>query len=319
MRIWILIFVVISFELQAQLLPLYSNLNQNNAAYHPAYAGMDHSLSITGTFRSQWSGIIGAPTHRLLSANFPLYVANGGIGVVFESSNTGLRSLNKFKMQYSYQLELGSEILGLGAGLGFMNLRMDGNNYRTPTGSYQDGNFIDHNDNVLTTGIENSGTLGIEAGIYFQGEQFEVGTTISNLNRPVFKFNEFENSINPSISFTSHFRKAINKEWTSISSLLVVSDFETLQSVFTTGFLLRELFFISGGLRGFNRKNGDGMILQSGLKISENWKMLYSYEIGLSGIGRTSSGSHEIGINYNLNKAFGRGIPPRIIYSPRFL
>lgn len=319
MKNWFLLVLISSHGLFAQLNPIYTNLNQNNAAYHPAYAGLDHSLSITGTFRSQWSGIPGAPNQRLLSAHFPLYIASGGIGVVFESSITGLRSMNKFRLQYSYQKQIGSGIIGIGAGIGFMNLKMDGNSYRTPTGTYQDGSIFDHQDYVLTNGFENAGALGVETGAYYQGTNFETGITLSNLNQPVFKFNEYQSSLLPILSFTSHYRKEINKEWTSISSLLAVTDFRVAQTIITSGFLFKENFLISGGFRGFSKTTADALIFQAGVKISENWKMLYSYEIGMNGIGRASAGSHEIGINYNLNKSFGKGIPPRIIYSPRFL
>jgi type IX secretion system PorP/SprF family membrane protein len=319
MKLWHSLFLFFPLGLFAQLSPLYTNLSQLKSAYHPAYAGMEYSFSMTGTFRSQWSGIPGAPSQKLLAVHFPLYLAGGGIGIVMESNTTGLRTFNKFSGQYSFHKALGRSVLGLGGSISLLNLRFDGNRFRTPTGSYNDGIFIDHNDAVLTTGFEQSNSISFEAGIYYQSADFEAGITLANFNQPTFQFTDFASPINSVLTISSQYSKEINNDITSISSALLISDLISIQSIFLTGFVLKENFQISGGFRGYNKNSMDGFIAQTGLKISENWKMLYSFELGLSGIGRASGGSHEIGINYNLNKSFGRGIPPRIIYSPRFL
>ena len=45
----------------------------------------------------------------------------------------------------------------------------------------------------------------------------------------------------------------------------------------------------------------------------------YAYDYTTSNFGQFNSGSHEIMINYNLNKVIGNPLPARIIYNPRFL
>jgi hypothetical protein len=39
----------------------------------------------------------------------------------------------------------------------------------------------------------------------------------------------------------------------------------------------------------------------------------------MSGLQEVTDGSHEVMLNFNLNKPIGKGKPPKIIYNPRFL
>ena len=60
-------------------------------------------------------------------------------------------------------------------------------------------------------------------------------------------------------------------------------------------------------------------INNEGWKANENVMIAYSYDVPLSALSTVNTGSHEIMINYNLNKVIGNPLPARIIYNPRFL
>ena len=55
------------------------------------------------------------------------------------------------------------------------------------------------------------------------------------------------------------------------------------------------------------------------LTFNEHYTLSYAYDIGLSALRGSHEGTHEILLNYNLNKLIGAGLPPKIIYNPRFL
>jgi hypothetical protein len=59
--------------------------------------------------------------------------------------------------------------------------------------------------------------------------------------------------------------------------------------------------------------------MMAGMKVTQNVTIAYAYDLPISGLSATNLGSHEIMLNYNLNKVFGAGVPPKIIYNPRFL
>lgn len=78
---------------------------------------------------------------------------------------------------------------------------------------------------------------------------------------------------------------------------------------------------IIGGLnfRGFSPGSIDALGIIVGTGIGKNYRLIYSYDIGLSGLRKYHQGSHEITLSYNLKKLIGMGLPPRIIYNPRDL
>ena len=67
-------------------------------------------------------------------------------------------------------------------------------------------------------------------------------------------------------------------------------------------FRYNENIFFGGGLRGYNTNSLDAVSMIAGFKLSENVTLGYGYDFTLSNINLVSNGSHEIQINYNLNK-----------------
>jgi hypothetical protein len=78
---------------------------------------------------------------------------------------------------------------------------------------------------------------------------------------------------------------------------------------------------IFGGvsLRGYGKNSFDAAVLFAGMKLNDNLSVAYAYDIGLSALNQIHRGSHEIVLNFNLNKVIGDGLLPKIIYNPRFL
>ena len=56
-----------------------------------------------------------------------------------------------------------------------------------------------------------------------------------------------------------------------------------------------------------------------GTKINPKYSISYSFDTGLSAIKYTNEGTHELRMTYNLNKVISTGLPPKIIYNPRYL
>jgi len=72
------------------------------------------------------------------------------------------------------------------------------------------------------------------------------------------------------------------------------------------------------GFRGYSGNSIDALTVFMGLKISEHLSIAYGFDVTLSALNAVSSGSHELVLKYNLNKLVGVGLPPPVIYSPRF-
>jgi hypothetical protein len=79
--------------------------------------------------------------------------------------------------------------------------------------------------------------------------------------------------------------------------------------------------FVTGGLsvRGYSQNTLDALVIFGGLKLSDHLTIAYAYDLTLSALNQASSGTHEVMLKYNLNRIIGAGLPPRVIYNPRFL
>ena len=69
-KAFLILFVLISFQLEAQQDPQFTQYMYNTITVNPGYAGSRGHLSILGMHRSQWVGINGAPRDGNIVRNF---------------------------------------------------------------------------------------------------------------------------------------------------------------------------------------------------------------------------------------------------------
>jgi len=100
---------------------------------------------------------------------------------------------------------------------------------------------------------------------------------------------------------------------------MLKSDLQETQVEISTLVKYNDNIFGGASFRGYNNNTIDAAAFLAGIKLSEKITLAYSYDLTLSSYNSVSTGSHEILINYNLNRKIGAGIPPRIIHNPRFL
>ena len=73
------------------------------------------------------------------------------------------------------------------------------------------------------------------------------------------------------------------------------------------------------GLRGYNKHSIEGLNIILGMQLSKHLRVTYSYDYGLNSLQTLSEGSHELGMNYNLQKLISWGLPPKNNIQPRNL
>ena len=102
-------------------------------------------------------------------------------------------------------------------------------------------------------------------------------------------------------------------------SVLVKSDINQIQTDFSTIITYNDNIFGGATFRGYDSNSIDAIVVIVGMNISSKLRLGYSHDLTLSPLSTVNTGSHEIMLNYNLNKKIGAGIPPKIIYNPRYL
>lgn len=318
-----LVFVITSLSIAwAQQPQQYSLYMLNPFQVNPAYAGLDHSISATGVFRKQWVNLPGSPSQQHLNVHAPLYFLSGGIGLNFENETIGAEQTIQATLAYNYQIAVGKiGILSAGFSGGLLQKTLDGSVLRTPDGEYVDGNTIDHQDGTLSTGVESGQVPVFQAGLYFQSETFEIGIAAKNLVESSLNLSADIVNFNLKRTYfaTAAYRLDVGDRLTLRPSIMLKSDLVEHQMDFSLLIQYNDNIFIGSSFRGYTQTSRDAVVLLMGLKLNDKIKLAYAYDLTISSLRNVSTGSHEIMLNYNLNKPIGKGKLPGIIYNPRFL
>lgn len=318
-----LIFIILSilyfYKVNGQQPTQYTLLNYNMFAINPAYAGKEGSLSANLSIRQQWSNLQGMPQSQSLNAHLPINSINSGVGINLESDNAGLQQALQAALSYCYDVRLGKNaILALGVRGGVIQMNWNGGAIRTPDGNYQ--NTTEHKDNILGANSFNGQAPLLDLGALFQSKIIKIGFGVKNLT---------ENSINYTINngkirlvtnyfFTFAAEFNISNNLILTPSVLFKSDVIENQTDINISAQLFEKFIIGTGYRGYSKNTNDAINIIGGIRLNEKIKLFYAYGLTMSPLKNASTGSHELLLQYNLNKPIGKGIPEKVIYNPRY-
>jgi len=290
----------------------------NQYQYNPAYGGLDYSLSGSVHVRNQWQGLEQGPSSVLVNCHLPFYVWNGALGVQISSRDLGVFHYREATASYNYVLDLGNALWSNGARVGLSQLGIDGTAIITPDGVYTGGS-VNHNDPLLpNSSIAGSG-LSWQIGTYYKSDRLEMGGTLQGL--PGNNIGVGSVTFNRSLHVTAfgQYRFQIFGEYEVLQSILLKSDLVNIQTDITSIMKINGNVFGGIGLRGYSSSSLDAVSVILGAQLSKHITLIYSYDAGISGLRTVNDGSHELLINYNLQKAIGTGLPPKIIYNPRYL
>lgn len=316
--IWVVMMVWSGLGLSAQQLPQWSHVGFNTYMLNPAYAGLDFSLSATGSYRSQWVGLEGSPSTISLSAHMPIYAADGAVGLQIYRDRVGPLTATQVAASYNYALDMGGGLLSAGARLGLVQVRLAGQDITTPTGIYT-GSAVNHNDPLLPRSLASGIGMSFETGVYFVSRSFHAG--VAAMRFPSTDITVGDANVGLVTHFNAFFKYQleINEQLQVEPRLVLQSDGHQLQSDLLLTSRINGNVFGGLGLRGYNSTSLDAIVLLAGIVIDKNYTLTYSFDTGLSELKRVNEGSHEITLNYNLHKIIGAAVAPPIIYNPRNL
>lgn len=297
----------------------FSMFMLNRYDVNPAYAGFDGSLSTTAVYRTQWDGIEGKPVSMTINAHMPLYIFNGAIGVKLERESLGALSTIRSSASYNYVRDTDYGLFSFGISAGIIQGTLDGALLRAGTGVYEN-NLIVHNDPIIPDTRVNGISPSIGIGVYHINDYFEVGIAVDNVLNAKIRFsNELEYEEKRTFKAFFEYILPINDFLQIYPSILVKSDLIQTQLEVAAKFEYDDNIIGGISFRGYNANTIDAIGVIGGVRLNPNLTLAYSYDIGLSRLNQVHNGSHEILLNYNLNKLIGAGIPQKVIYNPRFL
>jgi type IX secretion system PorP/SprF family membrane protein len=112
--------MILSFQLNAQQDPQFTQYFDNALFVNPAYAGSTNMLTATTIHREQWVGFEGRPSSTTISLHSPLTYESVGLGITAVRDVIGPLSQTMFYGDFSYSLKLTDKSklsFGLKAGL----------------------------------------------------------------------------------------------------------------------------------------------------------------------------------------------------------
>jgi type IX secretion system PorP/SprF family membrane protein len=305
---------------EAQQATQHSLYMLNPYNFNPAYAGLNKSLNASIGYRTQWVGLDGNPKTTFATMDLPLSIISSGVGISFQSESIGARNGLNAKVSYNYIKKIGDGQLSFGASGGIVQGTLDGSKLRTPEGDYTQGT-LDHRDNILSLASVRGLVPTFDLGVFYKNEKLEGGLSILNITEPSLKL-DGDKAV--SATLKRGYMGFIAANFNLLSSItvhpsvMIKSDAVQTQIDFSTFFKYNDNIFLGASFRGYNKNSIDAVAILGGLRLNPKLQLAYSYDLGLSELKNVTQGSHEIMLQYNLGKEFGRGKLPPIIYNPRF-
>lgn len=300
MKNLVIILLLASASVCAQQDPQYTNYMYNTINVNPAYAGSRGVMSIFGLYRTQWTGLDGAPQTGTASMHTPIENSNVGVGLSFDNDRIGASNESNISLDVSYTIPVSDNYkLGLGV-KGTANL------FNT---DYTKLNRYDMNDPKFQNNIENKFTPNIGAGVYFYSDKLYLGLSVPHF----LETESYDDNISKTTLEKMHYYVIGGYVFDLSPSLQFKPAFmcktvegAPLQLDVSGNFLFNEKFTLGAAYRW----DAAASIL-AGFQINSGLLIGYGYDLETTQLANYNSGSHELFLRFELSKNRDRVDTPR--------
>jgi len=285
------IFVLAVSDIYGQQLPYSSQYMFNDYLINPAVAGSKGDNIASLTYRSQWTGLNGAPTTFTASIHGP-WGKRVGFGALLFNDNMGPFSTTGLQISYAYRFEINKESkISLGLSGMFYQYALDKNELALD----KNGFTVDEsNDNAIIGGKEKAFAPDAAFGIYYYTDNFYAGFSVPQLFQNRVNFSELNDSLKLNklvrhYFLTCGYKFEINEDFDFEPSLLFKAVAPApIQLDINAKATYKEMLWL-----GASYRTQESVVVMLGFTKS-NFIIGYSYDITLTNIKKYSSGSHEI-------------------------
>jgi type IX secretion system PorP/SprF family membrane protein len=207
----------------------------------------------------------------MLNVHMPFYLWHGALGFQLVNETLGAEKQNGVLMSYNYIYESEVGLISGGLRAGIYQNSLDGTKLRTPDGTYE-GSLIDHQDVTLPNSMISGISPVLEAGVYFAGDYFEAGLSMTDFFPAGITLGDNLNfSPKPGFHF---FGEYFIESFDQISIYPVVyikSDLVQSQAELSVRAEWQDLFMAGVGYRRVAKNSRDAMIFSAGVRLSEKF------------------------------------------------
>lgn len=285
------VFVII-FQMSGQSEIQLNNYFWNTSIINPAYMVTDYSAQLDIAYRNQWTNFPGAPKTLYAAGSYYIEDLHTKIGLRVMQDKIGYTTSTDVNLIYSYATKLGYYWrIQMGLALSYQNESYDLSqvNAETPTDPAIQNLYI--NKNLLNADIgfeltDESWTIG-GGGRNIASAFRKDSSTFVNTN---FGYIKYQHPVNDYIDF-SYMLTGIQTKYFYQGEFNFTSYFNVMPD---------ERAFQVGAF--YRTRNEMGVMF--GIDLTKNLKLYYNYDYNISGISRSSVGSHEIMMTFSLDKAY---------------
>lgn len=286
----------------------FTQFTNNRLYYNPGVAGSNGSICVTGVHRSQWVGFDNAPVTQNLNVEVPIAAIRGGVYLNVVNDAIGFFQNTSLGLGYAYQMDFMDGKLGIGAAADlYTNQITAGSQYILPEpNAGADPSVIQQG----TSGIAVDGTFGV----YYSSPTLWVGLSTRRLIGAKTDFTSQTGSVTELAHERHYFLMGgynYPLEGTDIvltPAAIVKFDESALNpqaDINITGTYNNQIW------GGVTYRVQDAVALMAGYRILPELQLAYSYDLTTSDLNASSSGSHEITVNYCFKIEVPKPVPSR--------
>ncbi|SFB79902.1 type IX secretion system membrane protein, PorP/SprF family [Flagellimonas taeanensis] len=303
MKIKIVIVVVflagLNLKVQAQQDIQYTQYMYNTVAINPAYAGSRGMLSFNALYRSQWTGLDGAPETINFTGHSPLKMRGVGVGLSLASDKIGPATESLAAADFSYTIHMSYRTkLSFGLKAGLHSLGIDSDRFDP---DQQNDPYIYNQDNriapLIGAGIylhSDAWYVGLSSPDLLETDHYDdVSVSIAREKMHLYLMGGYVFDLNPQLKFKP-------------ATLVKAVAGAPLAVDLSANFLFHEKLTLGAAYR-----IDAAVSALVGLQVFD-WMMIgYAHDRDTSGIGNYNNGSHEVFFRFELNSRSQGSVHPR--------
>jgi type IX secretion system PorP/SprF family membrane protein len=323
----LVIFVLIVKATTAQQKPQYTQYVFNNFLLNPAVAGIENYTDVKAGYRSQWTGLQGAPVTSYLTVNAPIgqnfiqgdansfpnsggenpysrsytqnYMAaepHHGIGFTVVTDKAGPITQTNVDISYAYHLGLTSQLnLAVGVAAGFARTSLNTSEITLETAL----------DPAIANGNNAQWKPDLNLGTWLYGPNYYFGLSVQQVLPQNLYFSTTNSIVDasktvPHYFFTGGIKLYVSEDIAIMPSFLV-KEIQPVPLTYDVNVKMsfQDKFWIGGSYR-----HDDSFGVLAGFNLNSFLNVGYSYDITTSALNTVSNGTHEIVIGILLNNIY---------------
>ncbi|ARS37915.1 PorP/SprF family type IX secretion system membrane protein [Pontibacter actiniarum] len=297
----------------AQQQPQFTHYGFNGMQISPAYAGITNRPEFLSIYRYQWLGYEasfddgGAPRTFFLSANTPVRLLHGGVGLNLMRDKIANTTVLSAALSYSFHINIGET--------GKLGLGVQGN-----VNNYKKERYRAIDDNDPSVPYNSSDTkFDLGAGVWYESETFYAGGGVTNLLHAEYAFADSANTGTGTLLGENHvyatagYHFPLTTDLTLTPTVLLKHDTETLSFDAGGRATYLEKYWV-----GLNYRHEEAVSALVGVSLFQDNALRVGYALDLTTFDEAAKAatSHEVMVSYRLAEPVIRFKPP--VRTPRY-